>query len=114
MKSTGGNGMVGREWQSTVERCSFWTDIRLARYVVSVLIDFSILQSISKGYGTALLEMARADGRGSGSARKMNRDVSRKSRRPGLKRMKRAEKGAWESVTLVSNIAVQFERRSYS
>jgi hypothetical protein len=36
---------------STVGRCSFCTDISLARYVVTVLIDFSILQSISKGYG---------------------------------------------------------------
>jgi hypothetical protein len=36
---------------STAGRCSFWKDISLARYGVTILIDFSILQSISKGYG---------------------------------------------------------------
>jgi hypothetical protein len=42
----------------------------------------------------------------------MNRDVRRKSRKPGLKRMKREEKGVWESVTrLLGNMVVQFERR---
>ena len=95
------SGVNRRKWDgiaessnSAVGSCSGWR----GRYLVTVSMDFSILQSILKGYVIALLKMATPAAAGSVAQRYITGDVSRKSRKAGLKRMKREEKGVWESV----------------
>ena len=56
-------GLVSGEWQLRCRMLLIVDGHIVSRYVVSVRKDFSILQSILKGYGIALLKMATASGR---------------------------------------------------
>ena len=91
--------MVGREWQLHRRTLLILeTEISLARYVVTVLIDFSILQSISKGYGIALLEMATCRPTDQVAQRYIIGDVSRKSRRARLEEDEEGREGRYGNL----------------